>query len=236
LSSTEEAAGGGLDTAEGGPPAAAPSDPPRDRLVTELGDALGDGVVEVRLEAGHDLWVRVATEAWLPAAQALAGLGFSYFCFLSAIDWLPSPFGRSLDSEADRVVEGAPPRQSDPMVWGYTGGDTRFQALARLYSVERKLGVTLKADIPDDTISIDSWTGVYAGANWHEREMHEMYGITFVGHPSLRNLYLPSGFEGHPLRKDFPLLARIVKPWPGIVDIEGMPGGDDAGGDAGGAE
>ena len=45
-----------------------------------------------------------------------------------------------------------------------------------------------------------------------------MYGIDFIGHPSLRKLYLPADFEGNPLRKDFPLLARIVKPWPGLVD------------------
>ena len=44
---------------------------------------------------------------------------------------------------------------------------------------------------------------------------------------SLRNMYLPMEFEGHPMRKDFPLLARIVKPWPGIVDVEPLPGGDD---------
>ena len=46
------------------------------------------------------------------------------------------------------------------------------------------------------------------------------------GHPSLRHLYLPAEFEGYPLRKDFPLLAREVKPWPGIVDVEPMPGED----------
>ena len=50
-----------------------------------------------------------------------------------------------------------------------------------------------------------------------------MFGITFAGHPGLRNLYLPGDFEGHPLRKDYPLLARLVKPWPGIVDVELMP-------------
>ena len=54
-----------------------------------------------------------------------------------------------------------------------------------------------------------------------------MYGITFTGHPHLVHLYLPGAFEGYPLRKDFPLLARRVKPWPGIVDVEPMPGGDD---------
>ena len=47
-----------------------------------------------------------------------------------------------------------------------------------------------------------------------------MFGIGFDGHPDLRNMYLPSEFEGYPLRKDFPLLARMVKPWPGIVDVE----------------
>jgi NADH-quinone oxidoreductase subunit C len=51
-----------------------------------------------------------------------------------------------------------------------------------------------------------------------------MFGIRFEGHPGLRHLYLPGEFEGHPLRKDFPLLARLVKPWPGIVDVEPMPG------------
>ena len=51
-----------------------------------------------------------------------------------------------------------------------------------------------------------------------------MFGISFDGHPGLRHLYLPGEFEGHPLRKDFPLLARLVKPWPGIVDVEPMPG------------
>jgi NADH-quinone oxidoreductase subunit C len=53
-----------------------------------------------------------------------------------------------------------------------------------------------------------------------------MYGIGFVGHPSLRHLYLPSEFEGFPARKDFPLLAREVKPWPGLVDVEPMPESD----------
>ena len=57
-----------------------------------------------------------------------------------------------------------------------------------------------------------------------------MFGVIFAGHPDLRHIYLPSEFEGNPMRKDFPLLARRVKPWPGIVDVELMPGeaGDEA--------
>jgi len=106
---------------------------------------------------------------------------------------------------------------------GYAGGETRFQLMCRLADVRSDRSVVLKADLPDDDLRIDSLVGHYAGANWHERECWEMFGVTFDGHPGLRHLYLPGGFEGHPLRKDFPLLARLVKPWPGIVDVEPMP-------------
>jgi NADH-quinone oxidoreductase subunit C len=100
-----------------------------------------------------------------------------------------------------------------------------MQVFTRLVSSESRVGVTLKADVADDAPSIESIASVFGGANWHEREAHEMFGIGFLGHPDLRNIYLPVDFEGHPLRKDFPLLARMVKPWPGIVDVEPLPGG-----------
>jgi NADH-quinone oxidoreductase subunit C len=210
-----------------------PADPVRRTMVDLLRSELGDGVVDVVTHPGRDLWVRVRTDAWLRAGQvARDRLGCTYFCFLSAIDWLPSPFGRSMDAEVDRTVSGEPPPERLPMTHGFTGGDTRFQILARLTSVRDKVGLTFKADVPDDTTTIDSWTSLFGGANWHEREVWEMFGIVFAGHPNLRYLYLPTDFEGHPLRKDFPLLARMVKPWPGIVDVEGMPGvADDEGAD-----
>ena len=94
------------------------------------------------------------------------------------------------------------------------------------------MGLTLKADVPDATNTIDSWS-----VDLRRRQLARARGVgdvrhRFAGHPNLRNLYLPGDFEGHPLRKDFPLLARMVKPWPGIVDVEGMPGvADDEGGE-----
>ena len=91
--------------------------------------------------------------------------------------------------------------------------------------------MVLKTDIGDD-LRVESWVSVYAGADWHEREAWEMYGFVFDGHPSLRHLYLPSEFEGHPLRKDYPLLAREVKPWPGLVDVEDLPAAEEARQDA----
>ena len=100
-----------------------------------------------------------------------------------------------------------------------------MQVFVRLVNSKTHMGVTVKADVPDSDPRVESIVDVYAGANWHERETHEMFGIGFDGHPDLRNMYLPGDFEGHPLRKDFPLLARMVKPWPGIVDVEPLPGG-----------
>jgi NADH-quinone oxidoreductase subunit C len=209
-------------TTELGTPAAE-ADALRERMVEQLRAALGDGVVDTFVKPGLDPWVRVRTDAWRAAGFALRDIvGCEYFCFLSAIDWLPSPFGRGEDDPTEPA-----PERSTEIRQGYTGGETRLQVLARVTRVGRQhFGVFVKADVPDDTQVVDSWSSIYAGANWHEREMHEMYGIGFAGHPDLRNLYLPTGFEGHPLRKDFPLLARLVKPWPGIVDVEPLPGDD----------
>jgi NADH-quinone oxidoreductase subunit C len=96
--------------------------------------------------------------------------------------------------------------------------------------------VTFSTRIPHDTPRLPSLIDVYAGANWHEREAHEMFGIDFLGHPDLSHLYLPEGFLGNPLRKTFPLLSREVKPWPGKVDVEAMPGAEEEEGDEGAEE
>lgn len=211
----------------------------RESLLAELIAELGDSVVESHLRPGDDLWVRVTREAWVETGTVLAKkLGFGYFNFLSAIDWQPSPFGRDHDSQVDITIEGTEPAEPKPMEWGLAGGSTRFQVFARVNDITTARAVILKVDLPDDDLSIATWIPVYAGANWHEREAAEMFGIDFVGHPNLRNLYLPGAFEGHPMRKDFALLARRIKPWPGIVDVEKMPGDDDEDADiaAAGAE
>ncbi|MEC8464923.1 MAG: NADH-quinone oxidoreductase subunit C [Actinomycetota bacterium] len=203
----------------------------RNEIVARLRADLGDAVVDVHQVPQVDLWVRVTPESWRAAGEALRAQGFDYFCFISAMDWMPSPFG---DGENDPTEEVEEDPAASEIRQGYTGGDTRFQMLARVTDTRRHVSVTLKADLPqhaDGTMSIESWIPVYAGANWHERETHEMFGISFDGHPDLRNMYLPGDFEGYPLRKDFPLLARLVKPWPGIVDVEPMPASDDDEGD-----
>lgn len=201
----------------------------RSDLLAHLAAQLGDGLVESHLAPDDDLWIRVTREAWVDAGDYLkTGLGFQYFNFLSAIDWMPSPFGRDMDSQVDIELGHDEASEIDSSLeHGVTGGETRFQVFARVNDIVNGLGVTLKVDVPDDDLTLASWTGVFAGADWHERECWEMYGISFEGHPGLRHIYLPAGFEGNPLRKDYPLLARRLKPWPGIVDVEQMPGDDD---------
>ncbi len=202
----------------------------REGILSQLVDVLGDAVEDSLIQPGVDLTVRIRTDAWRAAADVARNhLGAKYFSFLSAIDWLPSPFGRSMDADVDTVIAAQAGDVSEPapveIVRGTTGGETRFQVFGRLARVGGEgdyWGITLKADVPDDMV-IDSWVPIYAGADWHERETWEMFGIEFTGHPGLRHIYLPGDFQGNPLRKDFPLISRMVKPWPGIVDVEPMP-------------
>ncbi|MFI5630773.1 NADH-quinone oxidoreductase subunit C, partial [Streptomyces sp. NPDC051664] len=84
----------------------------------------------------------------------------------------------------------------------------------------------IRTTVPHDAAVLPTAVGVYSGAAWHERETHEMFGIGFEGHPHLVPLLLPEGFEGHPLRKDFVLAARVAKAWPGAKE----PGESEHGG------
>ena len=202
------------------------TDDRREALLAVFVEHLGDAVVDSLIKPGQGLWIRVTTAAWGEAAQvASEKAGCRFFDFLSAIDWLPSPYGRYEDSAVDVPFPPPMPDRSTA-VPGYAGGDARIQVLAAVAKPGTDQRVLLKADVPDDDLRVPTWTHVYSGAAWHERETHEMFGITFDGNPDLRNIYLPTEFEGHPLRKEFPLLARVVKPWPGIVDVEPMPGED----------
>ncbi len=226
----EAAAGPATDTAT--TTAVAEPEPEDDAVETDdkaeetlalLRDALGDILVGSHIAPGRGLWIRVDPARWREAIITVRDtLDCTFFDWLSAIDWMPSPYGRELDAEQDQNE----PREPEAIEWGYAGGETRFQVICRLHSISRHLGVLIKTDLADDDPRIETLVPIFPGANWHEREAMEMFGIGFDGHPDVRNIYLPGDFEGHPLRKDYPLLARRMKPWPGIVDVELMPGDD----------
>jgi len=101
--------------------------------------------------------------------------------------------------------------------------EERFEVICRLSSVETADAAQFVASLPKEDPTIGSLAPHIGGASWHEREAHEMFGIMFDGNDHLIPLYLPDDFEGNPLLKSYPLISREVKPWPGDVDVEGMP-------------
>jgi NADH-quinone oxidoreductase subunit C len=95
-----------------------------------------------------------------------------------------------------------------------------FEVLVALYSLTYGNTVIAHVRLPSENPTMDSLTSIFGGANWHERECAEMFGIAFEGHPNLVKLYLPEDFEGYPLRRSFRLASRRFKAWPGAKDEE----------------
>ncbi|MFQ6033001.1 MAG: NADH-quinone oxidoreductase subunit C [Candidatus Zixiibacteriota bacterium] len=85
----------------------------------------------------------------------------------------------------------------------------RFELVYNLYSIFKNHRVRLKVRV-DDGENVPSATSVWNTANWHEREVFDMFGIRFDGHPDLRRILMPEDWEGYPLRKDFPLTKEEV--------------------------
>ncbi|HZF00066.1 MAG TPA: NADH-quinone oxidoreductase subunit C [Planctomycetota bacterium] len=84
----------------------------------------------------------------------------------------------------------------------------RFAVVYQFYSVKDNVRARVKAWVPEADPTIDSASALYRSAPWAEREVWDLYGIKFNGHPDLKRLMLPENYEGHPLRKDYPLTGR----------------------------
>jgi NADH-quinone oxidoreductase subunit C len=87
----------------------------------------------------------------------------------------------------------------------YKGKKERFEMVYHLFSLSNTLRLRLKTRLSEDALEIDSLTSLFKNANWLEREVYDMFGVHFRGHPYLRRLFMYDGFEGHPLRKDYSL-------------------------------
>jgi NADH-quinone oxidoreductase subunit C len=96
--------------------------------------------------------------------------------------------------------------------------------VVQLYSTGRRHRARVKVGCDPEEPRVPTIHDLYPGANWHERETWELFGIDFEGHPQLVKLILPEPFEGHPMRKDFVLMSRKAKPWPGEEKAEGEGG------------
>lgn len=84
----------------------------------------------------------------------------------------------------------------------------RFAVVYTLLSPSLGIRIQVKAFVPGEDPRLPSVTDLYAGAEWTEREVWDMYGVEFMGHPDLRRILMPDDYEGHPLRKDYPLKGR----------------------------
>lgn len=97
----------------------------------------------------------------------------------------------------------------------YMPREPRFEVVYQLHSIKHGHRLRLKVPLADGE-TIPSVTGVWRTANWHERETYDMFGIEFTGHPDLTRILMPDDWEGHPLRKDYPIEGPewTFKPWP----------------------
>jgi len=141
-----------------------------------LAARFGEAILETTFEK-KELAVRVRAEDVLPVLGHLKSeLGFNALDDMIGLDRFPPP------------------------------GDERkrFAVLYQLYKFPEALRVRVAVDVGEGE-AIPSIVGLYRSADWAEREIFDMFGLRFLGHPDLRRIYLPDEFAGHPLRKDFPL-------------------------------
>jgi NADH-quinone oxidoreductase subunit C len=110
----------------------------------------------------------------------------------------------------------------------YYPNNPRFEVVFSLFSIWKRLHIRVKAKIPEEEPEIDSVTDLWMGADWHERECYDMFGIKFKGHHFLKRILMPEDWNGHPLRKDYPLKGKEL--WRGfreIIDFQPAQGKED---------
>ncbi|MEV2253054.1 NADH-quinone oxidoreductase subunit C [Streptomyces sp. NPDC050147] len=165
---------------------------------------------EATAEESYDLLtVDVPPTSWIAALEtARTTLSCTYFDWLSAVD-------------EPGTGPGAAPGSGPG-----SGPGKGFHVSAHVVALSPVRRLLVRTTVPHDAPVLPTAIDVYAGAAWHERETHEMFGVVFEGHPHLVPLLLPDTFEGHPLRKDFVLAARVAKAWPGAKE----PGESEHGG------
>lgn len=137
---------------------------------------LGD-LVEAASEDRGEIVLYVASARIVEACRTLKEHGFNRLSAVTALDWHPR--------------------------------EPRFEVVYQLHRLPLKGGkherLRLKCRVSGESPEIDSVTGVWEGANWYEREVFDLFGISFVGHPELSRIMMPDDWNGHPLRKDYPI-------------------------------
>lgn len=154
-------------------------------------------------------------EGLLPIVRWLksdAAMSFDFLMDISAVDYLK--FGRTLSSAPTLKTPSPLPYYMTPKptaeTWqrGVSNDDYRFDVVYHFFSSRHAHRLRLRIPLASADPVIDSLTGIWASANWYEREIWDMFGIRFTGHPNLRRILLYEEFKGHPLRKDYPINKR----------------------------
>lgn len=155
------------------------------RVLEQLKEKFGDALLE-DAESENGVVVVVNKEKSYTLLEYLkTELAYSFLVDVTAVD------NSNLESEL--------------MKYNYA----RFMVVYHLYTYQGETPrLRVKVPVHEKDLKIQSVTDLWKGANWLERETHDMFGIDFEGHPDLRRILMPDDFEGHPLRKDYPLRGR----------------------------
>ena len=146
--------------------------------IETLKGKFGDQLLGVGTHAGQ-AWVDVTRDRIVDVLKSLRDeYGYDMLTDLTAVDYLN---------------QGMP---------------ERFAVVYNLYSVKENIRTRVKAWVPESDPTIDSVSALWRSAPWAEREVWDLMGIKFKGHPDLKRIQLPENYEGHPLRKDYPLTGR----------------------------
>ncbi len=165
-----------------GAPKGPPADPALHPSVAALRTKFGDAILHNEVVAGDEHVVFILPER-----------------ALEILRWLKDDPAQSYDYLADVTAVDY-------------GGGRPLQVVYQLWSIQLKRQLRLKAELPLVALEIDSVVPLWNAANWLEREVYDMFGIQFRGHPDLRRIMMPDNYaEGHPLRKDFPLRGRFSR-------------------------
>lgn len=151
-------------------------------LVKERGESLAASSLINTIEEGEITFIvrREGIAAFLKALRDDSTLAFTFFIDVTGADY-------------SKYSEGAP---------------ERFGVIYTLVSPKLGQRIHIQTYLPESDPRVDSASNLFTGANWGEREVFDMYGIVFKGHPDLKRILMPDEYEGHPLRKDYPLKGR----------------------------
>jgi NADH-quinone oxidoreductase subunit C len=164
-------------------------------ILKRLQERFGDRITGSNL-ANVDPWIEVAAESVVEVGRFLrdeADLRFNMLNCITAVDYL-DPAAKEWDAKK----------------WGKAEWQPHLEVVYHLTSLVHKHSLVVKVilprwkdGVPDQLPELPSLTGVWAGANWHEREVYDLSGVRFLGHPDFRRILCPEDWVGHPLRKDY---------------------------------